>query len=98
MSEKNIAEKVVQADNGDHKAQLELAFYFARDPGARDYQRAHSYYTKAANSGSSIAQHNLACMYLNGDGCQRNLDVARHWFEQAAMQGDVDAQFNLGLM
>jgi TPR repeat protein len=75
MSEKNIAEKVVQADNGDHKAQLELAFYFARDPGARDYQRAHSYYTKAANSGSSIAQHNLACMYLNGDGCQRNLDT-----------------------
>jgi TPR repeat protein len=98
MSEKSIAEKIVQADSGDREAQVELAFFFARDPGARDYVKAHSYYTKAANSGSSIAQHNLACMYLNGDGCQKNLELARHWFEQAATQGDCDAQFNLGLM
>ena len=31
-------------------------------------------------------------------GVEQNMAWAAHWFEQAALQGHVDAQYNLGLM
>eukprot|EP00913_Durusdinium_trenchii_P015750 g14801.t1 len=37
-------------------------------------------------------------MLLAGQGVEQNMAWAAHWFEQAALQGHVDAQYNLGLM
>ena len=95
-NEQVLKKKLQAANQGDSRAQLECAFYYART--LRDFVQAHKYYECAAKAGLATAQHNLACMYLKGDGCTRDIDLARHWFEAAAKQGDVDAQFNLGLI
>jgi uncharacterized protein len=37
-------------------------------------------------------------MYLNGHGVPQDYVQARHWWEQAAAQGNALAQYNLGLV
>ena len=58
-------------------------------------QKAFEFYQKAANLGNSVAQHNLACMYKNGVGIEKDINQAIYWYEQSAKQGDQDAQDQL---
>ena len=37
-------------------------------------------------------------MYRDGQGVAQDYAKAREWWEKAAAQGDVDAQYNLGFM
>ncbi len=37
-------------------------------------------------------------MWYNGVGVRQDYNEAFNWFEKAAEQGDVNAQFNLGIM
>ena len=46
----------------------------------------------------SEAQNNLAVMYLEGKGVEQNFEEARHWFQEAAEQGNDLAQYNLAVM
>ncbi|MDQ7003777.1 MAG: tetratricopeptide repeat protein [Ghiorsea sp.] len=50
-----------------------------------------------ARNGKKKAQYKAATMYQNGIGIEKNLEEAKRWFYQAAQQGHVDAQFQLGL-
>ena len=50
---------------------------------------------KAANRGDSIAQYNLAYMYENGEGIEKDIDQAIYWYKKAAEQGDKEAQKEL---
>ena len=49
-----------------------------------------------AKSGVAFAQFQLGTMYEHGDGVGVDIDRAIFWYELAAKQGYVDAQFNLG--
>lgn len=40
--------------------------------------------------------NNLGYLYDNGIGVLRDYTTARKWYEAAAKQGNVEAQFNLG--
>ncbi|CAE8719598.1 unnamed protein product [Polarella glacialis] len=40
----------------------------------------------------------MGTMLLAGQGVEENREYAAYWFDQAANQGHVDAQYNLGLM
>ena len=54
-----------------------------------------------AESGESWAQFNLALKYFSGDANPagtREYDRAAEWFEKAAVQDNVDAQFALGTL
>jgi TPR repeat protein len=51
-----------------------------------------------AKQGDSSAQYNLAVMYHRGDGISKDLGLALHWYNKAAVQGLAQAQYNLGLM
>jgi len=48
-----------------------------------------------ATNGESWAQCSLGNHYLNGIGCETNLDAAKYWFQKAAEQGDLEASNNL---
>lgn len=50
---------------------------------------------KAAWMGARSAQYDLGQHYFDGDVVPKDLKKAEFWFEQAALRGDVDAQFNL---
>ena len=90
-------------------AQYELAeIYRTGSWGVvKDPELALVLFTKAASSnpnstfpykkGYAPAQHNLATMYANGIGVERNFKEALKWFQMAAEQGVAESQFSLGL-
>lgn len=73
------------------------------DPGMNaynrgDYATAHREFLRAAELGEADAQFNVALMYQNGWGVQRNYVEAVRWYSRAAHQGYAHAQTNLGIM
>jgi uncharacterized protein len=67
----------------------------------KDYAAAMSWFRKAAEQGSAVAQVNLGNMYASGNGAPefpRDYAAAMGWYRKAAEQGDVRAQTALGGM
>ena len=62
----------------------------------RSPQEAAKWYERAAQGGDVVAQNNLGCLYVSGDGVPQNFQLARHWLATAASQGYAPAQGNLG--
>jgi len=54
----------------------------------------NTFYT-LAKKGDAKAQYNVALIYANGKGVQKDLSKARKWYEKAAKQGNGPAQYNL---
>ena len=50
---------------------------------------------EAAKQGNTRVQIMLAEHYIEGDGVPRDIDEAMKWWQMAAEQGDVTAQYNL---
>jgi TPR repeat protein len=63
-----------------------------------DWQRAKSWFQKAADSGFAEAQYNLAVLYAEGRGVEKNAVAAGEYFLKAAMQGMADAALEYGVM
>jgi TPR repeat protein len=49
-------------------------------------------FRKAAEQGNALAQYNLGCCYLSGEGVKEDLVQAVAWFRKAAEQGNALAQ------
>jgi TPR repeat protein len=64
----------------------------------KDYKKAHLLLLPEARKGNAFAQYNVAFMYANGLGVEKNEVEAVKWYRSAAEQGDATAQANLGLM
>lgn len=56
------------------------------------------YFKKAADLGNPVGQSGLGMMYLYGKGVERDTAKALQYFSQAAEQGWVDGQLQLGNM
>ncbi len=78
----------ISANQGDPKAQVELAVKYAHAEGVpRDLGKAHSLYCSAAKRGYAEGQFKLGWVYANGRGVPRNDSVAAVLFKMAADQG-----------
>ncbi len=64
--------------------------------GAREYQKALSLWLSLAEQGDELSQINIGEMYAKGLGVTRDIPEAIKWFNKAAAQGNVAAEFNLG--
>jgi len=62
-----------------------------------DYDRAFTFYTKAAHQGDAISQYNLGVMYKDGKGVNIDRSKAIFWLEKASNQGLSEAQYLTGL-
>lgn len=62
----------------------------------QDYSTAFDWIEKSANQGYAKAQYELAEMYENGRGTNKDINKAISYYELAAYQEYVDAQVNLG--
>ncbi len=51
--------------------------------------------TKKAESGDSVAQFNLAVMYIKGQNAPPDTAKAFYWYKKSAEQGNINAQFSL---
>ena len=48
-------------------------------------------------NGDKDAQYNLALLYTNGEGTEKNLEKAFYWYQKAAENGFEVAMYNLAL-
>ena len=63
------------------------------DGMSRDFSKALTFFTEAAELGHPGSQHNLGIMYLQGQGIEQDFEKALHWLEKASQSGMPDAQF-----
>jgi len=62
----------------------------------QDHQKANELYLKAGELGFATGFYNLGVAYDNGTGYEMDKKKAKHYFELAAMGGNVQARHNLG--
>lgn len=97
---------LAKADAGEAAAQVAVGGAFAAGNGAvreprqlaADYEQAASWYRRAAEQGSVLAEIHLADLYRDGRGVARDMVQAIAWYRKAADQGDFGAQGTLGLL
>ena len=78
-----------EEDNGLAQAQLAV-LYFAGEGGIeRDPERAHRWFSRAADSGCPASQLYLGLMHLSGEHVPKDLDRASFWFRRASDQGQA---------
>ncbi|MDR0327432.1 MAG: ankyrin repeat domain-containing protein [Planctomycetaceae bacterium] len=88
------------ADQGDAKAQMKLAVYYAIGMGVPENPRESvKWIRKLADRGDAEAQYMLGACYAEGYGGLRvsKTDCVK-WFRQAAAQGQEDASMYLELL
>jgi hypothetical protein len=86
-----------KAEEGDPKAQLQLAGAYQEARGVRkDEGMALEWMQKSANQGYPLALLALGAKYLEGDGVNRDQEKARKLFQDAADKGSAGGQYNIG--
>jgi len=64
--------------------------------GKPDYENALDWFDRARDNGSSIATRNLGDMYLNGQGVEKDIELAATYYSEAAEKGDPEANKYMG--
>jgi len=85
------------ADEKDPLCMVSLADFYQTGRGGlqKDLKEAFKLTIEAAGMGYVYAIHNAGMMYLNGTGCEKNLQMAQHYFRQASLLGFAPSQVNL---
>jgi TPR repeat protein len=83
------------AEEGDANAQFQLGnLYYtgrARPAIPQNYKKAYEFFLQAARQGHAAAQHNVAVLFLRGQGVPQDGDKAAAWFMLAAAHGSRSA-------
>lgn len=82
--------------SANHEFTLGLFYEIGYGGIRQDYEKAATWYHRAAEQGHAEAQHYLGQLYLHGDGVLINHGRAREWFEKSAEQGHQAALCDLG--
>ena len=88
-----------RAEGGDVIAIYNMGCYYANgDYGLpQDINKALEFWHRAAELGHAVAYYSIGGAYNDGIGVRRDEDKAKqHYYELAAIGGDVDARCNLG--
>ena len=77
---------------------MDIGFCYTdgEDGFPQDHVKAFEHFLRAGELGSSRAFNTLGFSYDLGEGVEMDKKKANHYWELAAMAGDVDARFNLG--
>ena len=83
---------------GDAQAMNSLGLNYAQGTYglSQDRDKALEIWHRAGKLGCAEAHHNIGNVYLYGGGVERDEKKAVHYWELAAIGGDVHARFNLG--
>lgn len=75
-----------------------LAWFFETGRGGvTNFERAFELYAINAEAGEAFSQRKLAHFYREGLGGERSIPAALHWFHQAAMNGDLNAMYEIAV-
>lgn len=95
-----VAERL--ANNGDLETCTAIGQWYAKGNSEMgisiDYDKAMYWYKKAADQGYGKALNNLAYLYLDGKGTEKNVNKGIDLLEQAYYAGNVFSAQNLALI
>ena len=103
-SAKSVEEEVERTkkliEKGNATAFYVLGGYYANGTMGlpQDCAKANELYLKAGELGCCDAYHNLGNSYYYGRGVATDMKKAKHYYELGAMNGSVQARYNLGCM
>lgn len=88
------------ADTGDAHAQVAMGTLYLQGVYGveKNFQKALSYFQKAAGQNDPGGLSNLGYMYANGHGVEQDNDTAIKYYLEAAEKKNPQAQTNLGYM
>lgn len=90
-------QKLANSGNAQAQSKMGDVYLYGEYNEQVDYLNAFNWYTKAAAKGDSIAKFNLAIMYLNGFGVEKNEKMAVSLYRELANEGDPESQLQLGI-
>ena len=90
--------KLMENGNGGAFNMLGLCYAAGSDGMPRDEAKAHTLFLKAGELGCSDGYVNLGIAYYHGRAVEIDIKKANHFFELAAMMGDVKARHSLGVI
>ena len=91
-------EKLMKKGNADAFCQL-AGYYEEEIEGlSQDSAKANELYLKAGELGCAYAYYNLGNNYYEGSGVEVDKKKAIHYYELAALNGDVQARHYLGMI
>jgi len=98
LGEEAMKREKKRIEAGDSTAIEVVGTY--HDLGINDYSQDHNkaleLWHRAGQLGNATSYYNIGCAYMNGRGVEIDMRKARHYWELAAMGGDVYARHNLG--
>ncbi len=95
-SSKKLFFAIKASENGNIKAELDLAKMYAIGKEVkRDERRAFYWFHKSALGGNIEAKYYMGVSFLQGRGVKKDIHLARYWFKQAAKAGHQKAIYNL---
>jgi len=100
----SVPEDIIKRNDKRMEAKDSEAFYnlgVAYSNGVFDipinHTKALELFHRAGELGSSMAYRSIGSAYYEGNGVERNMKKAKHYWELAAMRGEVRARYNLGV-
>lgn len=88
-----IATMEYWSNKRDSESELNIGLCYLLGYGCiKDYKKAVTHISNAANNGIAVAQYLIGVCYDNGIGIQQDLERARYWYKEAAEQGVPEAQ------
>ena len=96
--EENIKRLKKRVEVGDAEAMFDSGCYYSKGLFgiAQDHDKALELWHRAGELGNAEAYFNIGNTYHNGRGVERDESKAKHYYELAAMDGNVQARQNLG--
>ena len=94
--EVNRTEKLMEADHAVACYKLGLYYTLGSMGMPQDFAKARELYLKAGELGCAEGYYNMGYSYNNGRGVVMDKKKAKHYYELAAMNGDLHARHYLG--
>ena len=91
-------EKRMEMDNAEAIRNLGCFYYEGKHGMPQDRAKALELWHRAGELGSAKSYYNLGNAYYYGTGVERDIELAKHYFELAAIGGEVSARYNLGIL
>ena len=98
-SEGEVVERTKKRAEGDDAIAIHQlgSYYYQGDCGLpQDREKAMELWLRAGELGCVTSYYSIARAFYVGEGVERDEKKANHYYELAAMGGDVDARHNLG--
>lgn len=97
-SQQEMQSLTTKAEQGDARAQFDLAMKYANGDGVDENQdEAFAWFKKSAEQGNNMAMVELGKMYRAGDGVSQDSAMADMWMKKAADAGNAEAQYRVSM-